>query len=526
VGCDSWWALAGIEDWIAELEGKYVVKADGLMGGKGVKVSGEHLASTAEALSFAEEVFAKGQGVVIEERFEGEEFSLMSFCDGETLVHMPPVQDHKRAFVGDTGPNTGGMGSYSGEDHLLPFLTEADVAAARAINEAMARALRLECGAPFKGVLYGAFMCLRRGVGCIEFNARFGDPEALNVLALFSADLAEVFAAIAAGTLSPALVSFARRASVVKYACPFGYPDAPLRDTPIEVRGLQHPEGLHLAGVDLGTDGRLLATGSRTAAVVSTAASLADAEAEAEAEVRRITGSVFHRPDIGTAEVLARRVAHQTALRRVRIGVVGSTRGSSLQPILYAIRDGRLNASIEVVVSNVKSAYILQRARVNNLKTVHVPGKGRVREEFDRDVTAALEAAEVDIVLLIGFMRIVSGEFCRYWHGRCINVHPSLLPKHANLMDLAVHQSVLDAGDAESGCTVHQVIDEVDGGATVMQLTTPVEMGETAESLKAKVQALEGEALIQAVERFDRDGFIPGGESSEAKRQRLRAPVA
>ena len=85
---------------------------------------------------------------------------------------------------------------------------------------------------------------------------------------------------------------------------------------------------------------------------------------------------------------------------------------------------------------------------------------------------------------------------------------------------------MLDAGDAESGCTVHQVIDEVDGGATVMQLTTPVEMGETAESLKAKVQALEGEALIQAVERFDRDGFIPGGESSEAKRQRLRAPVA
>ncbi|KAJ1482127.1 phosphoribosylglycinamide synthetase [Baffinella frigidus] len=111
-------------EFFQELGGKYVVKADGLMGGKGVKVSGEHLANVDEALQFAQEIFEKGQAVVIEEKFVGEEFSLMSFCDGTTLVHMPPVQDHKRAYVGDTGPNTGGMGSYSCEDHLLPFMTQ------------------------------------------------------------------------------------------------------------------------------------------------------------------------------------------------------------------------------------------------------------------------------------------------------------------------------------------------------------------------------------------------------------------
>jgi len=516
---------AGMAEFFQELGGKYVVKADGLMGGKGVKVSGEHLANVDEALQFAQEIFEKGQAVVIEEKFVGEEFSLMSFCDGTTLVHMPPVQDHKRAYVGDTGPNTGGMGSYSCEDHLLPFMTQEHVAAACAINEAMARALKAESGGDgFKGILYGAFMCLNRGVGCIKFNARFGVPEALNVLALLESDLAAIFEAISAGTLSPALVSFARQATVVKYACPFGYPDAPLKNQAINISSLQNPAGLFLAAVDE-ANGQLLATGSRTAAVVARANTVAEAEARVEAEVRRISGSVFHRPDIGTTEVLMKRVVHQRQVRRIRIGVVGSTRGSSLQPILYAIRDGRINASIEVVVSNVASAYILQRARVNNLKTVHIVGKGRVREEFDRDVTAALVAAEVDIVLLIGFMRIVSGEFCRAWHGRCINVHPSLLPKHANLMDLAVHQSVLDAGDSESGCTVHQVIDEVDGGSTVMQLTTPVVPGETAETLKAKVQALEGEGMIQAIQMFDRDGCLPGGESSDAKRQRLLSPV-
>jgi folate-dependent phosphoribosylglycinamide formyltransferase PurN len=107
-------------------------------------------------------------------------------------------------------------------------------------------------------------------------------------------------------------------------------------------------------------------------------------------------------------------------------------------------------------------------------------------------------------------MRIISGEFCRRWMGRLLNVHPSLLPLHAGLMDLEVHQSVLDAGDRESGCTVHQVIEEVDGGEVVCQLRVAVVPGETANQLKAKVQLLEGEALIQACEMFYHDRTLPG----------------
>ena len=110
-----------------DLSGNYVVKFDGLMGGKGVKVSGEHLADINEGLKYCKNIINNSGTFVIEEKLVGEEFSLMSFCDGQNLAHMPAIQDHKRAYEGDIGPNTGGMGCYSDSNHSLPFLKEQEV---------------------------------------------------------------------------------------------------------------------------------------------------------------------------------------------------------------------------------------------------------------------------------------------------------------------------------------------------------------------------------------------------------------
>ncbi|MGE9290406.1 MAG: phosphoribosylamine--glycine ligase, partial [Puniceicoccales bacterium] len=118
--------LSGVESFLRELGGNFVVKADGLMGGKGVKVSGEHLSSETEAMSWCREIIDSGSEFVIEEKCVGPEFSLFTFSDGKSVVHSPLVQDHKRAYVGDEGPNTGGMGSYSMPDHRLPFVEESD----------------------------------------------------------------------------------------------------------------------------------------------------------------------------------------------------------------------------------------------------------------------------------------------------------------------------------------------------------------------------------------------------------------
>ena len=132
----------------------------------------------------------------------------MSFCDGDSLKHMPAVQDHKRAYDGDRGPNTGGMGTYSDANHSLPFLTDNDIAEAHAINSATVKALKAKVGASYKGVLYGGFMATASGVKLIEYNARFGDPEVMNVLSLLESDLIDIFIAIADGTLDQADLRF------------------------------------------------------------------------------------------------------------------------------------------------------------------------------------------------------------------------------------------------------------------------------------------------------------------------------
>ena len=144
----------GVKEFIKQLGGEYVIKFDGLMGGKGVRVSGEHLKNIKEALDYVGEIVKVGGKFLIEEKLVGEEFSLMSFVDGKTCKHMPVVQDHKRAYEGDTGPNTGGMGTYSFENHSLPFLSEKNVKEAQETNELVAKQLFEQTGIPYVGVLY------------------------------------------------------------------------------------------------------------------------------------------------------------------------------------------------------------------------------------------------------------------------------------------------------------------------------------------------------------------------------------
>jgi len=316
----------GLRDFLVEL-GEYVVKADGLMGGKGVKLSGEHLHSVDEGVAYALECISLHGHVVIEEKFVGEEFSLMSFCDGFTVVDMPAVQDHKRAFAGDTGPNTGGMGTYSDAGGSLPFLTEADLAEAHAIDQSVCEALHKETGERFKGIMYGGFIATSSGVRLIEYNARFGDPEVMNVLPILKTDFIAICEAIIGGTLGGGAggtggvaIEFEGLASVVKYVCPEGYPENPVKNVKVELGEM--PSGsdglagvrVYFASIDARGDG-LYMLGSRAIAVTGIAKTLAEAERLAESGASQIKGPVFFRSDIGTAELIGKRVLHMKELR-------------------------------------------------------------------------------------------------------------------------------------------------------------------------------------------------------------------
>jgi len=312
--------MDGIPEFLEELDG-IVLKPDGLTGGKGVLVQGDHFQAKSEAIPFCREILAAHPGVTIEEKLEGEEFSLQCLCDGWTVVATPPVQDHKRRFAGDRGPNTGGMGSYSGADHLLPFLDADAVAAGLEITRKVAEALRSETGTPYKGVLYGGFMTTRTGVRLIEYNARFGDPEAMNILPLLQTDFIEVCEAIIAGRLDGLDVKFENKATVCKYIVPQGYGLADSgfgdesRSARIEI-GATGEARLYYSSVDKKPDG-LYMTSSRAIGVVGIAADIAAAESIAECAVKAIRGPVDHRPDIGTAELIQKRIDHMKRLKDI-----------------------------------------------------------------------------------------------------------------------------------------------------------------------------------------------------------------
>ncbi len=183
----------------------------------------------------------------------------------------------------------------------------------------------------------------------------------------------------------------------------------------------------------------------------------------------------------------------------IRLGVLGSTKGTDLQAIFDAIVSGELDAQVVVVISNQKKAYILERAKSYSVPAVIISHKGKSRETFDAKMTAVLKEYGVELVLLIGFMRILSAEFCHDWQDRLLNVHPSLLPKYAGGVDMNVHKAVLKNGDTETGCTIHFVTDNVDGGPILIQKKCKVDSDDTVESLKTKVQYLEGEAFIESI---------------------------
>jgi phosphoribosylamine--glycine ligase len=284
--------------YLAERGLPVVVKADGLAGGKGVTV-----ATTAEEAETAiEECFsgrfgAAGSNVILEEVLSGPECSLLAFTDGETLLPMVPAQDHKRAFDGDTGPNTGGMGVYS----PVPAV---DAPTERAMIELLRRTvegLRSE-GIRYRGVLYGGFMLTADGPQVLEYNARFGDPETQVILPRMLTDLVDVMLAVAEGRLDEINLLWSDDAAVSVVLASGGYPGD--YETGKVITGIPEAEALegvtvYHAGTALRDDGEIVTAGGRVLNVTALAPTLAEARARAYEAVSKIAfDGMFYRSDI------------------------------------------------------------------------------------------------------------------------------------------------------------------------------------------------------------------------------------
>ena len=189
----------------------------------------------------------------------------------------------------------------------------------------------------------------------------------------------------------------------------------------------------------------------------------------------------------------------------IKLGVLGSTKGTDLQKIIETEKLGQLGAKISIVISNRQNAYILERAKIYNIPTICISHINKTREAFDQEVSLILDKYQVDLILLIGFMRILSHDFCRRWNYKILNVHPSLLPTYSGGMDSNVHEAVLKNNEKETGCTIHYVTEEVDAGPILIQKKCQISKNETPETLKSKVQQLEGDAFVEVINKLSKE---------------------
>ena len=289
-------AINGVLD---RFDAPYVVKADGLAAGKGVVIVDDQT----EAAAAVEEMLggrfgAAGGRVVIEEFMTGEEVSVFALCDGETALLFGSAQDHKRAYDGDLGPNTGGMGTYSPAPIFTPEISDAvrDTMIAPTVKGMAAE------GSPFKGVLFAGVMVTPTGPRLVEFNARFGDPECQVIMLRLSSDLLPYLHAAATGALAGmAQPQWRDEAVICVVLAADGYPDSP--QTGSVIRGADADFGPHVVVFHAGTamvEGGLTAAGGRVLNVCARGATLEVARERAYAAIARIDWpGGFHRTDIG-----------------------------------------------------------------------------------------------------------------------------------------------------------------------------------------------------------------------------------
>jgi len=287
------------EAYIREKIDACVVKADGLAAGKGVIVAG----SKEEALEAVREIMVEkafgnaGDKILVEELLEGEEVSVLAFSDGETIVPMVSSQDHKRAFEGDQGPNTGGMGAYS----PAPVYTdEIHEKVANEILEPVVAGMKAE-GIPYKGVLYAGLMLTPQGPKVLEFNVRFGDPETQPVLFRMETDLVEVMEAVTAGRLHQVDISWSEQPSVCVVLASGGYPGYYKKGKII--RGLDVPPEKGVIVFHAGTsfaDGNVVTSGGRVLGVTARGKDLKDALGKVYRHIEGIHfDDMYYRRDIG-----------------------------------------------------------------------------------------------------------------------------------------------------------------------------------------------------------------------------------
>tara|TARA_Y100000389_G_scaffold204832_1_gene260015 strand:- start:2739 stop:5375 length:2637 start_codon:yes stop_codon:yes gene_type:complete len=457
---------------------KIVIKYNGLAKGKGVYLPN----NKEEALKSVADLYNANknnwEGIVIEDKLVGTEVSVMGFCNGYTCNLMPQSQDYKRIYDGDKGPNTGGMGAIS----PVSILDKSEIEKVQYHMNLVVRALN------YVGVLYAGIMKTSKGIYFLEFNCRMGDPETQAVLSLLETDLLTI------------IKSCMRRCFINinwsdKYAAALvlahkDYPYSKLEDKIlIEYNNLDKTVAVYDANV-FSFNNRLYTTGGRVTTLVSCSSSLQDSLINIYNNANKISyDGKFYRRDIGKNNVANR------SNRYPNIAVMGSGNATSIEKLLINTK------SIKLFITNSSKSTISTKAANNGIPFVYLNFNScKTKKQYYEKVVNILRLFDIDIVILSGFMHIVPDILYNEVH--TINIHPSLLPKYAGMMDMNIHNAVIKNKDIFTGCTLHCVTGTVDHGRILCQRQLKITSENPAE-LKNKIQELEKECIYDYIKNYN-----------------------
>ncbi|KCZ72595.1 phosphoribosylamine--glycine ligase [Candidatus Methanoperedens nitroreducens] len=307
-------------DYAGKLDWQVAVKPIGLTEGLGVRVFGEQLKDENEIKEYIQQVINRRIGrsskVIIEEKIEGEEFTVQCFVHGEHVLPTPAVQDFKRLLPGEKGPNTASMGSYSQQGYLLPFMREEDYEQALSIIHKTLDGFKKETGRICSGFLYGQFMVTAKGVKLIEYNFRPGDPEWMNTVVVLKNNLLDIILKLFQGEEQE--LYFENKATVCKYIVPVDYPEKLYQDLEVDLNeeAILQIDGLkYYYSCGLNDAGKLNAGAERGIAFVAKAPTIEEANEKVEKAISLVDGEFYYRKDIGTRDLIDSKIGHVNRLR-------------------------------------------------------------------------------------------------------------------------------------------------------------------------------------------------------------------
>jgi len=310
-------------DHAEKLNWQVAVKPIGLTEGLGVRVFGEQLKDENEVIRYIHQINNQKIGgsskVIIEEKIEGEEFTLQCFVRGDHIITTPAIQDFKRLLPGEKGPNTASMGSYSQKGYLLPFMEEKDYEKALEIIRVTLDGFQKETGKICSGFLYGQFMLTANGVKLIEYNFRPGDPEWMNTVIILKNNLLDVILRLLQG--DDQALYFENQATVCKYIVPEGYPEKLYQhlDVDLDEKSLQEIHGLkYYYSCGLDDTGKLNVGTERGIAFIAKAPTIEEANEKVDKAISLVNGKFYYRKDIGTKDLVDSKIANVNRLRGSR----------------------------------------------------------------------------------------------------------------------------------------------------------------------------------------------------------------